>query len=236
MSAVDRICPDAPMDAIGIEEPRKGGRCRMPEAERGRILRDAAAEVFLHDGYAAANMDEVARRAGMSKRTLYQIFPSKMALFEATIGAVLGPLHLDTELEREPDLELALAGIIEAAGRHLLALRQTAIFRLLIAEGQRSPELAQAFHRGILGHGTSPLQRRIATEIAQGRLCLEDAETGARMLYGMALGPRQMMMLLGLREAPDAGEIRKLAQRAVAVFLHGALCRGGRPGRENHAV
>jgi AcrR family transcriptional regulator len=235
MSGMGAILPRAQIEAVGTEEPRRPGRCRMPEAERCRILRDAAAEVFLRDGYAAANMDEVARRAGMSKRTLYQLYPSKTALFEATIGAALAPLHLDTELEREPDLEQALAGILEAAGRHLLALRQNAIFRLVIAEGQRSPELAEALHRVILGHGTSPLQRRIATEMVRGRLRFEDAEAGARALYGMALAPVQMMMLLGLREPPEEGEIRRLTQRAVAIFLHGALHKEGRADHADHA-
>jgi AcrR family transcriptional regulator len=205
---------------------RKPGRLPMPEAARCRLLCEAAAEVFLRDGYAEAGMDEVARQAGMSKRTLYQLFPSKAALFEATIAAVLAPLHLDTDLEREPDLAIALAGILEAAGRQLLAPRQIAVFRLVIAEVQRSPELAEAFHRVILARGASALQRRIATEVAQGRLRLDDAEAAARMLYGMALGPTQMMLLLGLRGPPDAAEITRLAHAAVAVFLHGAAAQG----------
>lgn len=198
-------------------------RCRIGEAERCRILREAAEAVFLRDGYAAANMDEVARRAGMSKRTLYQLFPSKAALFEATIEAALAPLHLDSALEWEPDLTVALTGILEAASRHLLALRQTAIFRLVIAEVQRSPELAEAFHRASFGRGAGSLQRRIAAEMERGRLRLPDAATGAKMLFGMAMGTTQMKMLLGLRGPPEDEEISRLVREAVSVFLHGAL-------------
>lgn len=214
------VGPKAEEPVVG--ERRGPGRPRMPESERCRILFEAASELFLRDGYTQTSMDEVARRAGMSKRTLYQLFPSKTALFEATIAAAVAPLHLDTELEREPDLELALAGILEAAGRHLLASRHVAIFRVAIAEVQRSPELAEVSHRVIFGHRTSSLQRRIATEIAQGRLCLDDAEAAARMLFGMAFGAVQMMMLLGLRGPPDDREIAQLACSAVAVFLRGA--------------
>jgi len=206
---------------------RRPGPSPMPKVERCRLLCHGAARVFLRDGYAPANMDEVAREAGMSKRTVYQLYPSKAALFEATISAALAPLHLDSDLEREPDIRLALTGILEAAGRHLLAPNQTAIFRLVIAEGQRSPELAEAFHRVILGRGASSLQRRIATEMGMGRLSVADAEAAARMLYGMALGASQFMMLLGLRGPPEEQEIASLARAAVDVFLAGALRLGG---------
>jgi AcrR family transcriptional regulator len=209
---------------------RKPGRCPMPEDERRHILREAAAAIFLRDGYTTANMDDIARAAGMSKRTLYQFFPSKAALFETTISAALAPLHVDSDLEREPDVRAALTGMLEAAGRHLLDLRQTGIFRLVIAEVQRSPELAETSHRVIVSRGASSLQRRIAAEMARGRIALGDAEAAARMLYGMALGGVQIMMLLGVRDAPDAKEIACLARNAVAVFLNGALCSGSPEG------
>jgi AcrR family transcriptional regulator len=200
-------------------------RHRMSDAERARALCDAAEAVFLRDGYAAAHMDDVARGAGMSKRTLYQVFPSKAALFEATVAAALAPLDFEAARPRGADLEEALIGIIEAVGRHLLAPRQMALFRLVIAEVHRSPELAEAFHRVTVARGASSLQRLISAEIRRGRLRLTDAKAAARMLYGAALGPAQLMTLLGLREPPDEREISQLAREAVAVFLRGAQVR-----------
>ncbi|MDO9500144.1 TetR/AcrR family transcriptional regulator [Falsiroseomonas sp.] len=204
-------------------ERRKPGRDPMPEAQRARLLCEAAAQVFLRDGYAAARMDDVARGAGMSKRTLYQLYPSKAALFEATIAEAVAPLHLDMELERDPDLRRALNGILLAAAQQLLSPTQSAIFRLVIAEGQRSPELAEAFHRVKLSRGPSALQRRLAAEIAAGRLKLADPEAAAHMLFGMVCGARHMMMMLGVCEAPDAATLSAMAQDAVEVFLAGAL-------------
>lgn len=205
------------------DDRRRHDLCRMPEQDRGRLLCEAAESVFIRDGYAAASMDEVARQAGMSKRTLYQVFPSKAALFEATIAAAVAPLHLDTELERESDLGIALSGILEASARHLLSLRQTAIFRLMISEGQRSPELAEALHRVIIGRGASALQRRLATAMRDGEVRLDDAAMAARFLFGMAVGPIQIKMLLGLRDAPDEAEVASTARLAVTVFLHGVM-------------
>lgn len=220
---------EAPAHALAGREGqgrRKPGRSPVPEEVRRHSLCEAAAAVFLRDGYAAASVDDIARVAGMSKRTLYRFFASKAALFEATISAALAPLHLDTALEREPDVRVALTGILEAAGRHLLARRATGIFRLVIAEVQRSPELAETSHRVLVSRGASALQRRIATEMRAGGLWPGDAEATARMLYGMALGPTQIRMLLGVRDVPPPEEIAALAQDAVAVFLNGARVDG----------
>jgi AcrR family transcriptional regulator len=210
---------DHPASPVGL---RAGPRAAMPEAERRQRLCEAAAGVFLRDGYAAASMDEVARTAGMSKRTLYHVFPSKAALFEATIAATLVPIALDTDLEREPDLRRALTGILVAAAEHLLAERQIGIFRLVIGERHCSPEIAKATHRVLTSRGSSALERRLAAESAVGRLRFASPGAAARMLYGMVLGSAQMRLLLGVREPLKPDEIATLAQEAVSLFLDGA--------------
>ena len=193
----------------------------MPEEARRHALMEAAANVFMRDGYAAARMDKVAQEAGMSKRTLYRLFTSKAALFEAAIHDSLVPAQLDLDLGPETDLRAALAAMLEAAGRHLLALRPTGIFRLVIAEQARSPELAESFHRVLVRRGSTALQRLIAMEMARGRLKPGNADAIGRMLYGMAFGSTQIRLLLGLRTMPPPEEIAALAREAVEVFLNG---------------
>lgn len=194
----------------------------MPDAERRQRLCEAAAGIFLRDGYAQASMDDVARAASMSKRTLYQIFPSKAALFEATIAATLAPVALDTDLEREPDLRRALTGLLIVAARHILAERQIGIYRLVIGERHGSPVLAEATHRVLTSRGSSALERRLRAEAMAGRLQLPRPEVAARMLYGMVLGSAQIRLLLGVRRTPSAEEIAALAAEAVNLFLDGA--------------
>lgn len=197
-------------------------RRRLSDEDRARLLREAAAIVFLRDGYAAARMDEVARGAGMSKRTLYQHYASKAALFEAVMADCLAPFGMDMALERDPDLATALRGMLEALIRHLFEPRQVAIFRLVIAEVNRSPELADAFHRAGPGRGASSLERRLASEMEQGRLRPTDAHEAAHMLFGMALGSMHTFLLLGLQGPPEDGEVARLVAHAVETFLHGA--------------
>ncbi len=201
-------------------------RRRLSEEDRCRLLRESAAVVFLRDGYAAAHMDEVARGAGMSKRTLYQLYPSKAALFEAVMEDCLAPFGVDMAMERHPDLGTALRGMLEGLIRHLFEPRQVAIFRLVIAEVKRSPELADAFHRAGPGRGAGSLERRLAAEIDQGRLRLTDARDAARMLFGMTIGTVHMFLLLGLQGPPDAADVTRLVAGAVETFLRGALVNG----------
>ena len=198
-------------------------RRRLPELDRYRALREAAEAVFLRDGYADAHMDEVARVAGMSKRTLYQHYPSKEALFEAVMQDSLRPIGIDPAWEHEPDLGAALRGMLLTLTRHLFEPRQVAIFRLVIAGVNRAPELADAFHRAGPGRGADSIERRLAAEIAKGRLWLSDARNGARMLFGIAIGAAHMALLLGLPGPPPEAEMERLVRDAVEVFLRGAL-------------
>nr|WP_255528987.1 TetR/AcrR family transcriptional regulator C-terminal domain-containing protein [Roseomonas rosulenta] len=158
---------------------------------------------------------------------MYQVFPSKAALFEGTIAATLVPVALDTELEREPDLRRALTGILAAAARHLLAAQQIGIYRLVIGERHCSPELAEVTHRVLTSRGSSALERRLTAEAAAGRLRFSSPTVAARMLYGMVLGSAQIRLLLGVRDPLEPGEIASLAEEAVALFLDGAVVREG---------
>jgi AcrR family transcriptional regulator len=210
------------MSEAMLARPRcRPGPSPMPEAARRGALMEAATAVFTRDGYAAASMDKVAQEAGMSKRTLYRLFASKAALFEAAIQESLVPARLDLETGPEMELRAGLAAMLEAAGRHLLALRPTGIFRLVIAEQGRSPELAESFHRVLVRRGSTALQRLIAVEMERGRLRRGDADAVGRMLYGMAFGSTQIRLLLGLRDVPPPEEIAALAREAVDVFLSG---------------
>lgn len=205
-------------------------RISASDAERCRLVRDTAEAVFLRDGYAAATMDEVARRAGMSKRTLYQLFPSKAALFEAVMEDYLAPFHIDIAIEAEPDIAKALTAILDVAGRHLLAPRRSGIFRLIVAEVHRYPELADAFHRAGPGRGASSLERRIAAEMEKGTLRASDPEAAASMLFAMAIGSVHIKMLLGLCAPPDDAAITGRIRDAVTIFLSGAATDRGTHG------
>src|SRR5215470_1355362 len=116
----------------------RGRPRQLSEAERRLRLIDAAEDVFLAAGFADATMDQVAERAGMSKKTLYQHFATKEALFAAMIAE-----RKADDGERSP--QEVLEAFMGRVAHFCLAPRQIAMHRLVVAEATRSPELARAF-------------------------------------------------------------------------------------------
>ena len=120
------------------------GRPPLDDAARKRIL-TVTARVFLERGYEHASTAEIARRARASKQTLYGLFPSKAELFVAVIGAhteALFARHTEYIASTQPPRD-ALTGI----GIELLDLftapRFLALYRILVAESHRFPDLAR---------------------------------------------------------------------------------------------
>ena len=127
--------------------PRTGGRpTAAGSAELAARILDAAAELFLQNGFAATSIEAVSANAGVSKRTLYARFPGKDAVFLAVVQRLVGTwlTGFDAAVEAAPSLEAALL----TAGHHMLTVALTpsalALYRLMVAEAGRFPELAVA--------------------------------------------------------------------------------------------
>src|SRR6516164_6304302 len=96
-------------------------RCRgrppvRSDEETRQIIFDAARQAFAADGYAATSTEELARRAGISTKTLYRLFPAKAALFEAMCADRLDRLLSDIDLRmgNDADIEEGLRGALLA--------------------------------------------------------------------------------------------------------------------------
>src|SRR5580765_7400709 len=71
----------------GSAKSARGRPRQIDEEERRQLLIEAAEKVFVEMGYGTANVDDIAKRAGMSKKTLYQLFETKESLFAAVIAS-----------------------------------------------------------------------------------------------------------------------------------------------------
>ena len=155
--------------AIEIDEAAAPRR-RRKEARPGEIIEAGLAE-FSARGFAAAKLDDVARRAGIAKGTIYRYFPSKEALFEAAVLSREAPLA--EEIERVidafpgPAADLLRLVILELYARIFRPDLQTLI-RIVISEGGRHPAIAAFYHRQIVGMGRRLLGRIVARGIASG--------------------------------------------------------------------
>src|SRR5579859_2563847 len=134
---------------------RKG---RMPDEQRRTQLIDAAETVFLERGFHAATMDDIARQAGMSKKTVYQVFPAKAALFEALLMDRCSIFIVMSEDDGRPP-RAALTDMLCRSVAHAVTERQIALLRLMVAETPRSPEITAALERLGLGRGKGGLEK-----------------------------------------------------------------------------
>ena len=119
---------------------------RRKEARPGEIV-DAALEVFAEKGFAAAKLDDIASRAGISKATLYLYFETKEEIFRAVARAAVSSLLQAFEGQAEgfdvPFVELA-PRILSRAARMMAVGRVPAIARMVIGESRNFP-ISHAF-------------------------------------------------------------------------------------------
>lgn len=208
------------MTAIADNRARRAG----PEKEE-QIL-DAAKAAFMELGYAGTSMDLVAQQARVSKTTLYTRYPSKQALFAATITRECQRYEVML-----PDSFYSLP-VAEALGRIAkgfltLVCSPAAIrvYRIVIAESERFPELAQIFHDS----GPEPTKCAIGQYMGEaarrGLLDIDDPHFAACQFIVSLQGELHFEAMLGVRPIPSEAEIDIQAGKAVDFFLKGALPR-----------
>ena len=203
------------MGAVARQSASKGS-----PGKRGQI-QDAAARLFLSQGYAATSMDSVAAEAQVSKATLYAHFKSKQALFESMVQE-----RFRTEMEE--NLQPAQLGDdplegLAAVGRRFLGLlvayRAMGTFRIVLAESQRLPELGEAFYRSGPARTLQIVTAYIEHLNRLGRLEVPDPQLGADLFLGMLKTTRYLKCLLGLAPAPQEDETKRLALAAAKLFV-----------------
>ena len=194
---------------------------RIAPTDRRAAILDVAREVFLHEGYAAASMSTIAARAGGSKGTLYNYFPSKELLFAALIEAECeSELWMTSTLDSEAE---DVAGVLTDIGRRFLDFVLTekvqTLHRLVIAECGRFPELGRAFYENGPRQGIDRLAGWMAREIGAARLAAADTEAMAVVFLDLCKAGLHQRRLWNIE--PEPGEAAKAANvaEAVRVFL-----------------
>ncbi len=205
--------------------PSRGGRPSREEAAklRDRIL-DAATGLFFAQGYGATTIDAVAAHARVSKRTFYDRFDDKAALFGAVLHRIVLGLRppATTPLVEGTDpraILRRLAGIILHAA---LTPQALALHRLIVAESARFPKLAAAVaNEGGTAEAIRLIAGLLARESRAGTLAVADAPFAAEQFLQMVLGvPQRRAMGLGTPMTPK--ELERWAHDVVDLFLDGA--------------
>lgn len=157
-----------------VSSPKKGARQRRDEqsAARREAILAAALEEFAARGFAAARLDDVAKRAGVAKGTIYLHFRDKDALFQEIIRSLMGPFVGTIEQVLQSDIPLkVLAGqVIELFVREVFETRRKDIIRLMMTEGPRFPKLAEFYYREVLSKIFGSARKRLQRAVDAGEI------------------------------------------------------------------
>ena len=158
---------------------------RLPEARPAQIL-DAALDVFAEHGLSAARIEDIAKRAGLSKGTIYLYFPNKEALFREVIRQTVVSQIESGERDFEHATTTATASLERYMRRHWEFIRSpkfTPIFRLIHAEISQHPDLARFYADEVVTRGHRLLAAIVRRGIDQGEFRDDvDPAVAARML------------------------------------------------------
>ncbi|ASC68279.1 TetR/AcrR family transcriptional regulator [Achromobacter denitrificans] len=159
------------------------------EARRARLL-DAAAQSLLEHGYAQTSIQRVLQQAGGSAATAYQLFGNKEGLLAAVLQHELDGLRAavfpDTVLE--PPVDTALHELAVRLLDYALQPRSVALYRLLVSECHRMPQLAEALRQAVETQIHAPLEHCLRDACERGELCIDDPRRAALTLGNLING------------------------------------------------
>jgi AcrR family transcriptional regulator len=199
------------------------GQFPTVEADRRRQIIEAANDLFLEFGYDGATLDMLIERTGGSRRTIYNLFGSKEGLLEAIVterctclAQEIEALSLEGLAPREMLQKLGLAAM-----RTILSPQGVKLFRLVVQESVRNPQLGRLMYES----GVAVSQERLADyfkrETRAGRLNVRHPGEASSMFFAMIKGDLHFIALFwGFEKLTDA-HFNQRVQRSVDIFLDG---------------
>jgi TetR/AcrR family transcriptional regulator, mexJK operon transcriptional repressor len=182
---------------------------------------DGARKVFMRDGFEGASVDDIAREAGVSKATLYSYFPDKRLLFTEI---------LRTECRRqteEAEAEIAVGGTVEQmltmAGERIAEFLMSdfgrSMVRLVMAEGQRFPEITREFYANGPGLIHDRLVFHFGHMVEVGALRIDDLHLAADQFAQLCKAAIHEKLLFGMAETIRKEDVTRSVNGAVQMFL-----------------
>jgi AcrR family transcriptional regulator len=161
----------APKPALPVPPKPPSSRAARA-AERRQAIIDAALDEFIARGFTATRLDDVAKRAGVAKGTIYLHFKDKESMFEELIRTAIVPLigRLASPPPPGASVRAALEGFAQTFIQEVAATRRGDIVRLIIAEGPRFPAVADFYYREVISRGLAGMRALIELAIARGEI------------------------------------------------------------------
>ncbi|CAH1387497.1 TetR/AcrR family transcriptional regulator [Candidatus Nitrotoga sp. M5] len=194
---------------------------RSQQSDKRKQILSIATKIFFREGYGRASMDKVHSELGGSKRTLYNYFPSKEALFEAIVTQVsdqvltalrppLGDADLRTTLVKMGNDYLGV----------LLSPVGISLYRAMVSEAPHFPELAHTFFENGPSRSSHHLAAFFRDQNAQGLIEVSDPQIAAEHFLGAVRGDIHLAAVLTAKR-PSKQMVEAAVAQTVRTFLDG---------------
>ncbi len=180
-----------------------------------------ARKVFMRSGFEGASVDEIAREAGVSKATLYSYFADKRLLFMEVAKA---ECRAQTEAAvHEIDFEAPVAHVLTQAARRMtrffLSDVGQQVYRIVVAESGRFPELGREFWESGPKQVREVLASYFHAAIARGELAIDDVEFAAEQFPELCKARLHTRLMIGIQTDFTEEEINRVIDGAVEMFM-----------------
>jgi AcrR family transcriptional regulator len=196
--------------------PRIPGQIDVAKTE---AILDAAVEVIGERGLAAP-MEAIARRAGVSKQTVYNHYGSKAELVRALmarrVAQITAPLREPSAVDHPRE---ALAAYARSMLETVTTTKSYSIMRVIIQGAGEMPDVAHEVFEAGPRHARRQLAAFLEMETRLGRLKVENFDQAAEFFSGMVMGHSQLRSLLRLPSDKSQEEFDSLAGEAAERFL-----------------
>jgi len=158
--------------SVALAPKPAASRAERAAERRGAII-EAAMDEFIARGFAATRLDDVARRAGVAKGTIYLHFKDKESMFEELIRTAIVPM-INRLWGTPPQPGASVRDMVEGFAKTFIeevaTTRRGDLVRLIVAEGPRFPAVADFYYREVVSRGLGGMRALIELGIARGEI------------------------------------------------------------------
>lgn len=203
---------------------------RRRKADRPGEIVDAAFAVFAEKGFAAAKLDEIARRAGVSKGAVYLYFETKEDVFRAVVEQAIAPniSAVKAMVAAHPG---PLSELLRGVAAHMAGIVESTplggVLKMVVGEARNFPEIARVWHDELVSQALGAMAAAIEAAQARGEVRPGDPRAFALQLIApllVAVLWRETFVPIGAQPF----DLPALMRQHVETLLRGALTDGAR--------